>query len=181
MSGVGKPRGRPTLFTPVLGREICVRMEHVGFEAVVAESVGVHRETLATWRKRGEAGDEAYADFARELLVAKARWVERQLNAVDDPKWKLERLDRALFSTTQRHEHTGRDGAAIEHGHKRAHSLSREQSLEIVSKVLGVRRELVEGKFRGAPPESAVAEPSTSSDVPLAAALDSIHPPGEGG
>lgn len=139
--------GRPTKFTPELGRDICVRVESIGFEAVAAEKAGVHRHTVRRWRERGEAGEPEFADFARELALAKATYVERELGSVDDPKWKLERLDRELFSAPARHEVTGKNGDAVRVEH--THSLSREQATEIVSKILGVRRELVAGKFGG--------------------------------
>jgi hypothetical protein len=144
--------GRPTLFTPELGREICVRVELVGFEAVAAERVGVHRLTIANWRNAGEAGEEPYVDFARELAQAKATFAERELGRVDDPRWKLERFDRRLFGNNQRLEHTGPNGQPIEQRH--SYTLTREQSVSIVSKVLGVPRELIENKFGGAPEEA---------------------------
>lgn len=113
MNEVGKI-GRPTLYTPELGRDICMHVQHVGFEALAAELVGVHRHTVASWRQRGEAGEEPYVDFARELATAKATWARRELEKVDDPKWKLERADRALFAAAQKHELTGKDGRPIE-------------------------------------------------------------------
>ena len=141
-------RGRPTEFTPELGRRICARVAKVGFEAIAAERVGVHRHTLRHWRERGEGGEEPFAEFAAELAAAKAQYATGELAKVEDARWKLERLDRDLFGAAQRHEHTGKDGGAVKHEHK--HTLTRDQSLQIVSKVLGVRRELVEGKFKGA-------------------------------
>jgi hypothetical protein len=148
MSDVQK-LGRPTEFTPGLGRRICVRVAKVGFEAIAAESVGVHRHTLRNWRERGERGEEPFAEFAAELAAAKAQHMRGQLEKVEDPRWKLERMDRQLFGVTQKIQHTGDDGKPIEHAHKHEHTLSREQSLEIVSKVLGVGKQLVEGKFKG--------------------------------
>ncbi len=151
MTAVAK-RGRPTDFTPALGRAICARVAKVGFEGVAAELVGVHRHTLSRWRERGEKGEEPFAEFAAELAAAKAQYVRGELAKVEDPRWKLERLDRDQFGAAQKVEHTGKGGKPIEHAH--AHSLSREQSLEIVSKVLGVSRHLVEGKFRGSGDET---------------------------
>lgn len=136
-------------FTRELGHEICVRVTSVGFEAIAAERVGVHRNTVRNWRERGEAGEELFADFARELATAKAAFMERELERVGDARWVLERMDPHLFSAAQKHELTGRDGRPLEHAHKHEHTLSRDQSLEIVSKVLGVGRQLVEGKFKG--------------------------------
>lgn len=143
--------GRPTKFTPELGRIICTSVELIGFEAVAAEKAGVHRQTVANWRERGQRGEPEFEAFARDLAIAKATWTQSQLAKVEDPRWLLERADREQFSAPHRHEMTGARGGAIEHDHKVSHSLSREQSVEIVSKILGVNRALVEGKFRGAP------------------------------
>jgi hypothetical protein len=146
MSAVQK-LGRPTEFTPALGRRICARVAKVGFEAVAAELVGIHRHTLRNWRERGEKGEEPFAEFAAELAAAKAQYIRGELDKVEDPRWRLERVDRELFGASQKVEHTGKDGGAIAHRH--THTLTRDQSLEIVSKVLGVGRHLVEGKFKG--------------------------------
>jgi hypothetical protein len=136
-------------FTPELGRKICDLVRRIGFEKTAAERVRVHRNTLRNWRERGERGEEPFAAFALDLAEAKADFVERQIEALEDPRWTLERLDREQFSATQKHELTGRDGAPVDVAHKHTHSLSRDQSVEIVSKILGVGRELVEGKFKG--------------------------------
>ena len=157
MAEAGK-LGRPTLFTRELGHKICMRVASLGFEAIAAEGVGVHRDTVANWRKRGEAGDEMFADFARELAAAKASWMEGQLENVDDAKWKLERVDRRQFSAPQKHELTGKDGGSVDVAHKHTHSLTRDQSVEIVSKILGVGRKLVEGKFKAPPAEESEEE-----------------------
>ncbi len=146
MTDAQKP-GRPTEFTKELGRRICVRVSRVGFEGVAAERAGIHRNTLRNWRERGERGEEPFAEFAAELAAAKAACIENELGRVEDARWKLERMDRALFGASQKVEHTGKDGGAIAHRH--THTLTRDQSLEIVSKVLGVGRHLVEGKFKG--------------------------------
>lgn len=148
MSDAQKP-GRPVEFTPELGRRICVRIAKTGFEAIAAERCGVHRNTLTNWKRRGEAGEEPFAHFARELAAAKSRCMESLLEKVDDERWKLERMDRAQFGAAHKVEHTGEDGRPIALAHKHEHTLSREQALEIVSKVLGVAKQLVEGKFKG--------------------------------
>lgn len=153
MEAARKP-GRPLEFTPELGRRICKRVARIGFEVAAAERAGIHRNTLRNWRERGEKGEEPFAQFAAELAAAKATYIETELANVEDARWKLERLDREQFGAPHRHEHTGKDGGAIVHKH--THTLTRDQSLEIVSKVLGVRRELVEGKFRGQVLEAAV-------------------------
>ncbi len=166
MTAVQKRAGRPTDFTPALGRRICARVVKVGFEAVAAELVGVHRHTLRHWRERGEKGEEPFAEFAAELAAAKAQYMRGELAKVEDPRWKLERMDREQFGAAQKVEHTGKGGKPIEHEHRHHHSLSREQSVEIVSKVLGVKRELVEGKFRGRALTDGEAIETTAEEAP---------------
>lgn len=139
-------------FSRDLGAEICRAIARVGHESLAAEICGVHRHTVRNWRERGDAGEPEFADFARELRTAKALFIESKLPNVKSMEWLLERLDREVFSAPQKHELTGRDGGAMEHAHKVTHSLSREQSVEIVSKILGVPRDMVEGKFKGSEP-----------------------------
>ncbi len=114
-----KQGGRPTAYTPKLGRAICVRVSKVGFEAVAAELLGIHRNTLRNWRERGERGEEPFAAFAVELAAAKAQYVRSELEKVKDPTWKLERIDREQFSAPHKVEHTGKDGKpiAVKHVH----------------------------------------------------------------
>lgn len=154
--------GRPTKFTRELGRAICVRVELIGFEGVAAEREGIHRDTVRNWRERGEKGEPDFEDFARELATAKATYMERELGRVDDAKWKLERLDRRMFGSNQRVEHTGKDGKPIEQRH--SHALSRDQSVSIVSNVLGVAKHLVEKKFGRSEPDNDTALESGDSD-----------------
>lgn len=89
--------GRPTRFTPEIGREIARNVEQIGYLAVAAESVGVHRQTAYNWQRWGLGGDELYAPFAADLLVARGRWMARQVSRVEDPRWLLERADPSLF------------------------------------------------------------------------------------
>ena len=150
-------------FTPELGRQICDIVRRIGFEKTAAECVRVHRNTLRNWRERGEKGEEPFATFALDLLQAKAEFAERHIRAVDDPRWTLERFDREQFSATHKHELTGKDGEPVQHAHSHKFTLSRDQSIEIVTKVLGVPRELVERKFGR--PEAALPEQSEGDDV----------------
>jgi hypothetical protein len=89
--------GRPTRYTPEIGAEIARGVENIGYLAVSAESVGVHRQTAYNWQRWGLGGDELYAPFAAALLVARGRWMARQVARVEDPRWLLERADPSLF------------------------------------------------------------------------------------
>ncbi len=144
MSAVQK-RGRPTQFTPKLGQRICARVAKVGFEAVAAELVGVHRHTLRHWRERGEKGEEPFAEFAAKLAAAKAQYIRGELAKVEDPRWKLERMDREQFGHAQKLEHTGAGGGAIKTVNANiGRGLSPRMRLQIVEEILGVPRELVD-------------------------------------
>jgi hypothetical protein len=89
--------GRPTRYTHEIGHEIARGVETIGFLAVAAESVGVHRQTAYNWQRWGLGGDELYAPFADMLLVARGRWMSRQVARVEDPRWLLERADPSQF------------------------------------------------------------------------------------
>ena len=61
--------GRPTKFTEALGTKICALIREGHFVDAVAKSVGVHRDSIYEWVKRGEAkdapeGDEPFVRFA---------------------------------------------------------------------------------------------------------------------
>lgn len=138
-------RGRPTRFTPKLGQRICARVAKVGFEAVAAELVGVHRHTLRHWRERGEKGEEPFAEFAAELAAAKAQYIRGELAKVEDPRWKLERMDREQFGQGQKVEHTGPGGGAIKTVSVNVgRGISPTMRMQIVEEILGVPRALVE-------------------------------------
>lgn len=91
------PGGRPTLYSPAVGREICRLVEDIGYLAVAAESVGIHRHSAYNWQRRGLDGDPEFAEFAQELAMARSKWVISKLKAVEDPRWLLERLDPTQF------------------------------------------------------------------------------------
>jgi len=48
---LGPGAGRPTRYTPEIGAEIARGVESVGFLAVAAETVGVHRQTAYNWQR----------------------------------------------------------------------------------------------------------------------------------
>jgi hypothetical protein len=105
-------------------------VEERGFINVAAEACGIHRHTAENWRDRGLEGDARYADFAVNLLRAKAIWMQRMLGAVEDPRWLLERADVA-FRPPARLEHSGPDGGPMQHQHAVA-NLSDAELLRLV-------------------------------------------------
>lgn len=132
-------RGQPLTFTPAVGKAIVEIVREHGFDYLAAETIGVHRDTVADWRDRGKAGDQIFADFYIDLMQAKAEYIVARFKKIDAHKdWKaqafvLERLDRSLAQAT-RVEHSGRDGAPIQI----AHTLTPEQAAEFRKSILGV-------------------------------------------
>lgn len=56
-----------------------------------ADLSGIERTTLWDWRKKDRA-------FSAECRRAVSEWARQEFNAVDDPKWRLERRLPAEFS-----------------------------------------------------------------------------------
>lgn len=89
--------GRPTKFSPEIGAEIALAVKEIGYLAIAAEHVGIHRNTAYNWQKAGLAGDPEFAEFAHQLLTARAAWFKTQLGKVRNAEWLLERADPTLF------------------------------------------------------------------------------------
>lgn len=85
------------MYSPGIGREICRLVEEIGYLAVAAESIGVHRNTAYNWQRRGLDGDPEFAEFGFELAMARSRWVIGKLKQVEDARWLLERVDPTQF------------------------------------------------------------------------------------
>lgn len=119
-----KPIGRPTKLTPDV-QEIVVKAIRSGAtHDIAAMAAGIHRDTFYDWKSRGEAGEPIYSDFSDALKTAEAQGalnlLERIQSASEDPKywpaaaWILERRYPETYGK-QRIEHTGKDGAPMEH------------------------------------------------------------------
>jgi hypothetical protein len=67
--------------------------------------IGVNEDTITDWKK-------ADSDFSDSIELAKAEYVQRELNMVRSREWKLERIFKGDFA--QRNELTGKDGEALE-------------------------------------------------------------------
>ena len=66
-------RGRPTSLTSEVMKVIIEAVEGGNYRATAAAAAGVHRNRMAEWEKRGEAGEEPYAEFACALQMAEAK------------------------------------------------------------------------------------------------------------
>lgn len=111
--------GRPTKLTPAVKAEVCdairlgVPYEHA------ARAAGIADNTLRSWRERGEAGEQPFADFLRDVNRAESEGLVSWLRRIDTEDswqrfaWKAERRFPHLFALRQRLEHTGADGGPI--------------------------------------------------------------------
>jgi transposase len=64
---------RPTKLTPEVQATICTALEAGNYRATAAAAAGIHRNTLAEWEKRGEAGEMPYVDFLTAMQAAEAK------------------------------------------------------------------------------------------------------------
>jgi len=100
---MAKPRTRdalavPVKWTPEVGQEVCRLVEEIGYLAIAAEMVGVHRQSVYNWQRRGlEGADPELAAFVIQLNKARAKWIHDKLQKVDDARWLLERAEPTLF------------------------------------------------------------------------------------
>jgi hypothetical protein len=61
--GEKKRAGREPLLTQEVGDRVCDALSHGMFLSQAAKLAGVSPDTIASWRKRGETGEQPYADF----------------------------------------------------------------------------------------------------------------------
>lgn len=125
-----------TKFTEEIGRKIVASIRKGRPRWVAAERVGIHRETLDEWIRRGESkraeGEETpeserlFEDFAQRVRRAAALFVCDELDRIDREfgkskgdwnrmRWKLRQLFPREFADAQVLEHHGPGGGAIKH------------------------------------------------------------------
>lgn len=85
-------KGRPTDITPELTEKLCNLLLRGNYLHVAATSVGIHRESLNYWLKRGAKEQVGvYADFSNAVHKAvadsEARLLDK-LQDVGDQDWK---------------------------------------------------------------------------------------------
>src|SRR5579862_1643086 len=64
--------GRPTKLTPELQVAICTSLATGAYVETAAAVHGVNKQTLYDWFKRGNSGEEPYADFLDAIKRAEA-------------------------------------------------------------------------------------------------------------
>jgi hypothetical protein len=64
--------GRKTLLTLEVEARIVDAIRQGAFDHVAAAAVGINPSTFYDWLKRGEAGDEPFAEFSKKVMEARA-------------------------------------------------------------------------------------------------------------
>lgn len=115
--------GRPPTLTREIREEIC-RALGVGLSLPAAASLaGVSSSTVYGWLRRGKASKGGgYSGFVKEVEKALARFEARNAAIINqgarEGDWKaalalLERRRPESWAKTEKHEHTGKDGAPV--------------------------------------------------------------------
>ncbi len=116
----GRPKGAGLKLTPEITKSIADDLAlAIPFETACGRA-GVPVPTAYEWRRRGEAGEEPYNDFA--ITVTRARCEAVRLLTVralaggkgsSNATWFLERRYPKDYGSVQRLEHSGPDGKPI--------------------------------------------------------------------
>lgn len=90
--------GRPSSFTPEIGRKVCAAIRAGNYLETAAGAADIHRNTLRNWIQRGEQGEEPFADFLCAVKRAEAyaekkllRLVRQGLDGWQSKAWIMER------------------------------------------------------------------------------------------
>lgn len=88
VASIPKKRGRPTIYTKVLGETICQRLSNGETLSAIVKDIGIHQDDIYKWVNR-------HADFAESYKIAKEHQSVSLLNELLDDSKGLEN-DRAL-------------------------------------------------------------------------------------
>lgn len=114
---------RPTKLTPELRDRICAFLRAGNYVETAAAAAGISKETLYKWLRRGARSKGGPCrDFADAVAVAQAQAEARDVALIaraaesqwQAAAWRLERRLPARWSRRERHEHSGKDGGAID-------------------------------------------------------------------
>lgn len=117
--------------TPELSEKICNVLRAGNYIETAANYAGVTRNTFYRWLRRGARAEEAddtsnleapyrafHAAVSESMAAAEIRDVALIAKAATDQwqaaAWRLERRYPEKWGRRERHEHTGKDGGAIE-------------------------------------------------------------------
>lgn len=65
--------GRPTKLTPEIHADIVERLGNGAFREQAAAAAGIDQSTFRRWMVRAEEGEEPYASFAADVMIADAK------------------------------------------------------------------------------------------------------------
>ena len=113
---------RPTKLDEHMEERILTAIRAGNYPTTAARMAGIHATTLASWRERGELGQEPFCSFLERMEKARAegevslvaRIAQAGRETWQANAWLLERQYPDRWGRRERHEHTGRDGGPIE-------------------------------------------------------------------
>lgn len=119
---LGTNKGRPTKLDEEMQLRILTAVRAGNYPSVAIKMAGLSHTAFASYKERGEAGQEPFASFIEALEKARAEGetalVARIARAGHQGSWQanawiLERQYPDRWGRRERHEHTGRDGGPI--------------------------------------------------------------------
>lgn len=122
-----KPRGRPCKLTPELQAKIVTLMRDGNYVETAAACVGINKETLYAWLKKGARGEGGkFKDFSNAVEKAQAEAERRDVQNIGNAAaegawqasaWRLERKFPKRWGRMDRTEVTGKDGGPVKVEH----------------------------------------------------------------
>lgn len=117
-----KPIGRPTKLTDHVKTRLIEALKNGASHELAAQYAGIGVSTFYAWKKKAEEGDPDFQEFVEVIANSEslgAIEILKKIHAAIDDDWKagawiLERRYPETYGR-QRIEHTGKDGAPIEH------------------------------------------------------------------
>lgn len=80
-----RPVGRPSTFTPKIGRAICRKVAKGLPVSVAAQAIGISHSTVSNWIQRGASEPESqFGEFLTNLERSRAQGIESTLDKIKD-------------------------------------------------------------------------------------------------
>jgi hypothetical protein len=116
----GRPKGATQHLTPAVQAAICRSLELTVPIRHACAAVGIQEQLYQMWMRKGADGEEPYAEFARQALIAQSKAViNLTARALAGGKgsasalWFLERRYPKDFPSIRRLEHSGVDAGPL--------------------------------------------------------------------
>ena len=119
---VGDVAGRPTDCTPEKTEEVCQWLASGCYAETACGLSGISQSAYYDWKRKGEEGEEPYAQFVEAVTRAEQKAEARAVALInkageEDPRnlqWWLARRHSKRWADTSKHEHTGAGGAPVQ-------------------------------------------------------------------